>query len=214
MRRTAPPRLNRLPQRLDYQLIPAPLDLSRPLVDEKSPLPAIIVTPSSPSHEGDFCIAFLSPPPKPTLFERLQSTVPALPQFQAYLPSQIQLPPSPFKASFDHSPASAWSLKARARTAIVLMLLLFIMACHLVLHSLASGRPHFDFAMSSDKGLDVLALPQGADAFSAATDDVKDLSAPAIGGWFNLHAMWAPMPTMEGKRTTEFVVWESPVPSA
>ncbi|EMD40469.1 hypothetical protein CERSUDRAFT_111067 [Gelatoporia subvermispora B] len=213
MRRTAPPRLNRLPQRLDYQLIPAPLDLSRPLVDEKSALPAIIVTPSSPSHEGDFCIAFLSPPPKPTLFERLSSAVPALPQLQAYLPSQIQLPQSPFRTSFDQS-TSSWSPKARARTVILLMLLLFIMACHVVLHSLAGARPHFDFAMSSEKDIDVLAAPGGADALGPAVDDVKDLSAPAIGGWFNLHALWAPMPTMEGKRETEFIVWESPVPSA
>ncbi|KAF5357681.1 hypothetical protein D9758_007427 [Tetrapyrgos nigripes] len=49
MARRAGPRLHRLPQRLDYTLIPAPLDLSLPLVAEKSPLPAIIVTPSSPS---------------------------------------------------------------------------------------------------------------------------------------------------------------------
>lgn len=189
-----------------------PADLARPIVDEKSPLPAIIVTPSSPSHEGDFCIAFLSPPPKPTLFERLSSAVPALPQLQAYLPSQIQLPPTPFKTNFEHA-SSSWSLKARARTVIVLMLLLFIMACHVVMHSLATGRPHFDFAMSSDKDLDILASSDSAGALSAAAGSVEDLSAPAIGGWFNLHALWAPMPSMEAKRATEFIVWESSVSS-
>jgi len=69
----APPRLNRLPQRLDYTLIPAPLDLSLPLADEKSLLPAIIVTPSSPSCPTDFSIAFIAPPPKTGFFTRLSS---------------------------------------------------------------------------------------------------------------------------------------------
>ncbi|KIY45973.1 hypothetical protein FISHEDRAFT_48195 [Fistulina hepatica ATCC 64428] len=65
------PRLHRLPQRLDYTLIPAPLDLSLSTVTEKSALPAIIVTPSTPTSSHDFAIAFLAPPPKPTLCERL-----------------------------------------------------------------------------------------------------------------------------------------------
>ncbi|KAF8632026.1 hypothetical protein AX17_004969 [Amanita inopinata Kibby_2008] len=68
-----PARLHRLPRHLDYTLIPAPLDLSLTLVSEKSPLPAIIVTPSSPSSTRDFSIAFLAPPPKPTLRERIIS---------------------------------------------------------------------------------------------------------------------------------------------
>jgi len=38
-------------------------DLTLPLVDEKSPLPAIIVTPSSPRSVTDFSIAFLAPRP-------------------------------------------------------------------------------------------------------------------------------------------------------
>ncbi|KAF9268283.1 hypothetical protein L218DRAFT_1073603 [Marasmius fiardii PR-910] len=78
MARHGAPRLHRLPQRLDYTLVPAPLDLSLPLISEKSPLPAIIVTPSSPSDEHRFSIAFLAPPtppPKPTIRERLTSTL-------------------------------------------------------------------------------------------------------------------------------------------
>ena len=48
-----------------------PPDLSLPDVTEKSPLPAIIVTPSSPSHHAlDYFIAFLAPPPPPTMRER------------------------------------------------------------------------------------------------------------------------------------------------
>ncbi|KAK7060118.1 hypothetical protein VNI00_000882 [Paramarasmius palmivorus] len=73
------PRLHRLPQRLDYTLIPAPLDLSLPTLSEKSPLPAIIVTPSSPSDDHRFSIAFLAPPPKPTLRERFSSYSPSFP---------------------------------------------------------------------------------------------------------------------------------------
>ncbi|KAL9712386.1 hypothetical protein Ac2012v2_003623 [Leucoagaricus gongylophorus] len=65
------PRLHRLPQRLDYTLVPAPLDFSLVTSTEKSPLPAIIVTPSSPVHKQDFSIAFLAPVPKPTLCKRV-----------------------------------------------------------------------------------------------------------------------------------------------
>ncbi|KAF8351006.1 hypothetical protein F5887DRAFT_1068755 [Amanita rubescens] len=68
------PRLHRLPQRLDYTLIPAPLDLSLTSMSEKSPLPAIIVTPSSPSSSHDYSIAFLAPPPKPTFPQRVISS--------------------------------------------------------------------------------------------------------------------------------------------
>jgi len=67
------PRLHRLPQRLDYTLIPAPLDLSLPLVTEKSHLPAIIVTPSSPCSPRDFSIAFLAPAEKPSIQQRISN---------------------------------------------------------------------------------------------------------------------------------------------
>ncbi|TFK28624.1 hypothetical protein FA15DRAFT_633554 [Coprinopsis marcescibilis] len=66
------PRVHRLPRhrQLDYILVPAPLDLSLPDATEKSPLPAIIVTPSSPSSIKDFSIAFLAPPKKQGWRER------------------------------------------------------------------------------------------------------------------------------------------------
>ncbi|PBL02020.1 hypothetical protein ARMGADRAFT_235929 [Armillaria gallica] len=104
----SPPRVHRLPlnQRLDYTLIPAPLDLSLPSLTEKSPLPAIIVTPSSPVSTQDFSIAFLAPEPKPSILKRL-------------------------------------SLKAR--TAIIIFLILFILVCHVVTHRLAARRPYLDF---------------------------------------------------------------------
>lgn len=128
-------RLHRLPHRLDYTLIPAPLgklrlvhftrtmvklfqDLSLPLITEKALLPAIIVTPSSPSSAHDFSIAFLAPPPKLTLRERLLSY-----------------------ATFD----GAFSL--RVRTLTILFLMLFILVCHVVTHRLAARRPYLEFAV-------------------------------------------------------------------
>jgi len=63
----------RLPQHCDYILIPASPDFCPP--DEKSPLPAIIVTPSSPSCSADFSIAFVAPPPKPSVFKRVSAAV-------------------------------------------------------------------------------------------------------------------------------------------
>ncbi|KAH9938490.1 uncharacterized protein B0H18DRAFT_967410, partial [Fomitopsis serialis] len=137
MRRSGAPRLHRLPQRLDYALIPAPLDLSKPLVDEKSPLPAIIVTPSSPSHDGDFAIAFLMPPPKPSTWQRMVDSLPTIPR----LPSQIQLPPSP-KPEYER----VGSCKTRARATVLLLLLLFIMVCH--------DRPRMEFSTIHDSPLD------------------------------------------------------------
>ncbi|KAG1773784.1 hypothetical protein EDD22DRAFT_856434 [Suillus occidentalis] len=115
------PRIHRLPQRLDYSLVPAPLDLSLPLATEKSPLPAIIVTPSSPSADApEYYIAFLKPPLKPTLRERVSE----------YSPFQPQLP-------------------LKARSAIIVSLILFVLICHLLVH-LAVRRPHFGFITSSE----------------------------------------------------------------
>ncbi|KAI6046485.1 hypothetical protein EDC04DRAFT_3102965 [Pisolithus marmoratus] len=113
-------RTHRLPQRLDYNLVPAPIDISLTQVTEKSPLPAIIVTPSSPSVDTpQFYIAFLDSP-KPSLRERIVrcSTL------QSKLPT-------------------------KAKMAIVLILLLFVLVCHLFF-ALESHRPHFTFYKSSD----------------------------------------------------------------
>jgi hypothetical protein len=49
------------------------LDLSLSEATEKSPLPAIIVTPSSPSSSRDFSIAFLADPPKLSVQDRITS---------------------------------------------------------------------------------------------------------------------------------------------
>ena len=84
---------------------------------EKSPLPAIVVTPSSPSCSADFSVAFLAPAEKPTVTakERLFSF--------------------------------AAPLNLKARTTFFLLLLLFIMACHLFTHRLAASHPHLQFGM-------------------------------------------------------------------
>ncbi|KAL4075637.1 hypothetical protein V8B97DRAFT_1927393 [Scleroderma yunnanense] len=122
MSRREATRAHRLPQRLDYNLIPAPLDLSLPQVTEKSALPAIIVTPSSPSVDApQFYIAFLNPPPKPSLRQRI-------------------LQYSPFHPSFP----------VKARAAFIITLILFILVCHLFVHLVAHHRPHFDFYNHSD----------------------------------------------------------------
>jgi len=73
MPRPVPPRLHRLPQWTDQILIPAPSDLSLTDVAGKSPLPTIIVTPSSPSSNRDFSLAFLPSQPKPSFRDRLQT---------------------------------------------------------------------------------------------------------------------------------------------
>ncbi|KAI0080682.1 hypothetical protein K474DRAFT_1657492 [Panus rudis PR-1116 ss-1] len=212
MRRPAP-RLNRLPQRLDYTLIPAPLDLSLPLVDEKAALPAIIVTPSSPSHETDFAIAFLAPPAKPSLCERVTSRIPSLPKFpsilQSRLPSEIQLPQTPAQKEFEEPPS--WTITSRARTAAVFAILLFIMACHLVMHSMITGHPHFEFGLGSDNDMVALntlvpPVPRSSASPEAAVEDASSSTDATTAGWLNLHAIWAPVPVTEGKRNAHYVI--------
>ncbi|KAI9066367.1 hypothetical protein FKP32DRAFT_1565851 [Trametes sanguinea] len=186
------PRLNRLPQRLDYTLIPAPLDLSLPLVDEKADLPAIIVTPSSPVLESEFYIAFLAPPPSPTFSQRLASLVPSFPSVQSYLPSH-------------------------ARTVFLLLILLFIMASHLIMHRLITNHPHLDFDVKPEHEIGIAALsrPSEVDTFGARVDahDVdSDVSDPSTAGWFNIHALWAPLPATSTRSPKDFVVVESAAP--
>jgi len=115
------PRIHRLPKRTDYILIPAPLDLSLPEVTEKSHLPAIIVTPSSPISPRDFSIAFIASPPKPSLRERL----------------------------FSKKPFGTPSL--RARSIMLVLLVIFILVCHLVTHRLAIRRPFLDLTMQTNE---------------------------------------------------------------
>ncbi|KAJ6538941.1 hypothetical protein B0H19DRAFT_1269321 [Mycena capillaripes] len=115
------PRLHRFPHRIDYTLIPAPLDLSLPLKTEKDSLPAIIVTPSSPSSARDFSIAFLAPPPKPSIRERFGSYAPFV--------------SSPFQR--------------KARTMIILALIFFVLICHVVTHRLSARRPHLEFSVQT-----------------------------------------------------------------
>ncbi|RDB20464.1 hypothetical protein Hypma_012389 [Hypsizygus marmoreus] len=119
------PRLHRFPHRLDYTLIPAPLDLSLPLATEKSPLPAIIVTPSSPSSSHDFSIAFLAPPPRPSVRERVSSYA------SSYV--SIKAPTLPF----------------RVRTLMIIFLIIFVLVCHVVTHRLAVRRPHLEFSVQT-----------------------------------------------------------------
>jgi len=117
-------RLHRLPHHTDFKLIPAPLDLSLPLATEKSPLPAIIVTPCSPSSTRDFAIAFLATPPKPSIRQRLSM-------------SSCKAFASP---SF------------RLRSIIFVLVVMFILVCHLATHSLTARNPHMELTGSVQTG--------------------------------------------------------------
>jgi hypothetical protein len=124
---------------------------------DKTPLPAIVVTPSSPSCSADFSVAFLAPPEKPTVTakERLLSL--------------------------------AVPLNLKVRTTFLLLLLLFIMACHLFTHRLAASHPHLQFGMM-----------QGV---------TEEAQANHLGG-FDWNAFWGVQNSdIDGKR--DFVVTES-----
>jgi len=148
-------RRHRLPKhRPDFILVPAPGDVPLSQMGEKSPLPAIVVTPSSPSCSADFSIAFLAPPEKAIAEERSFSFV------------------APF------------NLTLKARTTFLLLLLLFILACHLFTHRLAASRPHLQFGMM-----------QGV---------TEEAPSNRIS-WFDWNAFWGDqISDIDGKR--EFVV--------
>ncbi|THH12371.1 hypothetical protein EW145_g10 [Phellinidium pouzarii] len=99
------------------------LDLSGPIVDDKALLPAIIVTPSSPSCDRDFRIAFLAAQPKETIATRVITSL----HKAAPAPSQI-----------------------RPRTLILIFVPLLILFCHVLTHHLAMHRPHLHFAAAAD----------------------------------------------------------------
>ncbi|TFK56258.1 hypothetical protein OE88DRAFT_725882 [Heliocybe sulcata] len=160
------PRIHRLPQRLDYALIPAPLDLTLPVASEKSPLPAIIVTPSSPSSTHDFSIAFLAPPRKPSIRERISE----------YL-----------------SQSHKQHLQCKARWTVILTVLLFIMACHVLAHRLAIVRPHLQFDAAVHEGVEL-------DATAAA-------KSQPLSGWLDLQWLLAASPA-ESDEKREFIVRE------
>lgn len=170
------------------------------------------MTPSSPSHEREFCIAFLAAEPKPPLRQRLLAhmpKLPTLPSFRPRLPSQIKLPTSPFSAEFEDG--SSWALKTRTRSTLVLAILMFIMACHLLLHEMITGHPHLEFGVGVDNDMvalnSVVSPPSARYASTPADNSVEhEPATSAVGGWLNIHAIWAPVPVTDGKRSARFVV--------
>jgi hypothetical protein len=151
-------------------------DLSLSQVTEKSPLPAIIVTPSSPSCDKDFSIAFLAPPREPTWRERFSNSAEAM------------------RSRF---------FSFKARTMVIMTLLLFIMACHLLSHSLAARRPHLHFApvMRSVDDAGAMGDISGVAAFESSADTA------GAGGWFTSFKSLLGNAPVSG-REAEFVIRE------
>lgn len=187
-------------------------DLTLPLVDEKADLPAIIVTPSSPIGEKDFAIAFLAPKPQPTMRERASNMLPSIPKiptvFHRRLPSEIKLPVTPLHADYEAPTPSFWSPKGRACTSILLAVLVVIMGCHLLLHSLAVYHPRLEYSSVAFSGQDTVLATVNLDPTVISHTSVDDAETPALGGWFNLHALWAPAPNVDGKRSAHFIISE------
>ncbi|KAG6853222.1 hypothetical protein C0991_005889 [Blastosporella zonata] len=128
---------------------------SLPLATEKSPLPAIIVTPSSPSSSHDFSIAFMLPPPQPTLKERIST----------------------------YASSKAFSFPVRARTTFIILVIIFVLVCHVVTHSIVIRRPHLEFSVQTGEAH----IPDTSinwfdfrSLIGSTTPDVKDAYAPPL----------------------------------
>jgi len=164
------PRIHRLPpHKRDYSLIPAPLDLSLPLATEKSPLPAIIVTPCSPSSSQDFAIAFLAPPAPPSLYER------------------ISLKLSSFKSTKTQNHNHNQSvMNARTRAFLIVFLIVFVLICHVVTHRLASRHSVFDFAPSQQHDVVGMSVGTSPSVASAESETTGPDFVHSIIEWFDL----------------------------
>ena len=88
----------------------------------------------------------------------------------------------------------------------LLTILVFIIACNLVMNSVVSAHPRLDFSTSSEEDMALASVAHGLDDFGGAAHNTADSATPSIGGWFNLNAMWAPMPITDGKRAMRFIV--------
>jgi hypothetical protein len=202
MPRQPGPRLHRLPQRLDYTLIPAPLDLSLPLVTEKSPLPAIIVTPADPSSAHDYSIAFLAPPKEPGFFERLGT--------------RLQWSKASSESTTSILGFGSGVRAQTARTLVIIFVILFVMLTHVVTHRMAqmSRRPLLDFSIQDAPVAASYALSDGIDGIaglegpSSAFIGHGHKHGHKHGGWFDLSRHWGDARFEEGDEDdrTGFIV--------
>lgn len=74
-----------------------------------------------------------------------------------------------------------------------------------------TGHAHLEFGLGPDNdmvalNIPVVPIPHSSNA--PETESVDRAATPSLGGWFNLHAMWAPVPITEGKRNAHFIVVE------
>jgi hypothetical protein len=180
------PRVHRLPKRLDYILIPAPSDLSLDTVCEKSPLPAIIVTPSSPSSNKDFSIAFLAPPQKPSFCDRIaayfgknkgadqraeghetfhfmsffkwDSQPISLPTSTPPSPTSPDVNLTPYSSGYHQNTPVPLHSRLMSRLLILTFVVMTLLLCHMTLHyiALVASMPSPDQLDTMDASSDTL----------------------------------------------------------
>jgi COMPASS component SWD1 len=198
-----PARVHRLPQRLDYKLIPPPLDLNLPLLAEKAEFPAIIVTPSSPKTPRDYSIAFLCPPAKPTFRERVSSYfIPSALSEETAIVHDGEIRLSSISSSNRDSFNPKRRMNLKARTMLILLFLFFILVTHVITHRLATRLPHLDFnGPNHDSDMTSTTF---FDMDSHASED-SGLSATLSGLWPSFQAFWGVV-TNDVKR--EFIITE------
>jgi hypothetical protein len=149
------------------------------------------VTPSSPASATDFSIAFLAPHPKPTICQRFMSLIP---NFKRLFSSHVALPTTPKPSSLK------FSAPCKARTIIITLLLLAIMACHVILHRMAIQGPRMDFG---HPGLG-LGDHSPAELGLVGEHDSRTSGSRLLGGWLSV---WK---TDDTEWIQDFVITEPP----
>lgn len=78
------------------------------------------------------------------------------------------------------------------------------------MHSLVAYHPRLDYESSygSDEAVLTAVATGNLDTLGGAQRNSADATTPTVGGWFNLHAIWAPAPITDGKRSAHFIVSE------
>ena len=75
------------------------------------------------------------------------------------------------------------------------------------MYSLMAYHPRFDYESFGTTDETVLAAitTGNLDTLGGVQRNSADATTPTVGGWFNLHALWAPAPVTDGKRSAHFI---------
>jgi len=111
-----------VPLALKFASLPV-LSMGSP-VNEKDPLPCIMITPSTPTHDRDFEILYFTPAkPRSGFFGHIRDVFSLAPTHRIALPDS----PDAFPYGQSTTPSKRWSVLKKFRAFLVLMAAIFVL---------------------------------------------------------------------------------------